>query len=126
MTITAGELALDQENHEALMWDTCQRLIYSATRDAAGQPIASYADGAVYPCGYNATASREIQLSDMTVVRSEAELRLPVDAEFNTRDRVKVLSAGGRLLAVPPVYEIVGDLRQGPSGLRLDLRRVSL
>jgi len=61
--ITAGELALDQQDYDDTLWDTCQRLVYTKTgQDAAGQEQATYPEGAVYPCGFDATASREVML----------------------------------------------------------------
>jgi hypothetical protein len=125
--ITDGELLLDAFDHANLMWDRCQRLVYTeGAVNEANEATITYPAGATYHCGVNLSASREVWLDKLTVVQSDGLMRLPVDAVVDKRDRWQILSVGGRSLAAPLVFEAAGDPRPGPSGIQIDLRKVAL
>ncbi len=115
------ELERMQAANEAAMMDECSILTYS--------PVSSFGevqDGWDPPstpidCGLNTKKSKEIHKEDLSIVRTDAQIRLPIGTTVEPRDRIQVLSRFGVAEDTPLIYGIEGEVQKGPSGLLLDL-----
>lgn len=116
------ELERMQGVQEGAMQDTCIILQYAAGSGDYGYGQPTYTTGATVACGLNHKA-REV-MQDTQVVLTDAVLRLPIDTAVDNLDRVKVTKRYGMAIT-PETYEILGQPDRGPSGLVLNLRRVS-
>lgn len=122
---TPGELAGLRKAQEAAMMDRCTILAYhDGTPGAYGKPRQEYIPGANVACGYDATARKEVMDGAQTAI-TDARLRLPLGTAISHLDRLRITHRLGVLLDTQPVYEIIGEPRQGPSGLLLNLRSVT-
>lgn len=131
MQFTAAELSGMATVQTAHMMDTGVLQAHSATQDAHGQQVDSYADGVAIPCGFGyAPLGRapEVVLEDGTTVTVDAQVRLRVADGDAARavDRFKLTHRFGEALNTPQVFEIVGLPRRGPSGIVLQLRKVDV
>ncbi len=99
------------------MPDECQILTYgSSGADEFGLPVKGYTPGTVAKCGFNPTASREVQVG-ADVVITDASLRLPIDTVLDSKDRVQITRRHGQVLSSPRIFEVVGEPERGPSAL---------
>lgn len=110
------------------MQDECVILDYAAGA-ADGFGLSSgegWSDGQTFACGFR-PAARDEALDDSEVTRLDAVLRLPLAAEpyIANVDRIKVTKRYGLAYTTPPVFEIVGAVERGPSGLQLKLANVT-
>lgn len=112
-----------QATNVGAMQDTCVVQRYSRTLDTYGEPVPTYTDGAAIACGVEMTTGKENRRGDMLVEHIDATLRLPIATTLQAADRIKVTYRFGA--AALQVYEIVGEIRRGPSGLRVDVREVT-
>jgi head-tail adaptor len=107
------------------MMDTCIVQAYSRTLDTFGSPIEAYLDGSPIVCGVEMTPGRENRRADMNVERIDATVRLPIATVIKATDHVKVTHRFGVILSIPLVFEVIGEIRRGPSGLQVDLQAVA-
>jgi len=121
--LTAVELSRMQANQVESLMDTCVIQVYSETIDSYGQPTATYTDESAIDCGLNMNSGRENWRTDMTVTRIDATLRLPLETIIKSTDRVKVTHRFGAAITAI-VFEVIGAIRRGPSGLSVDLLQV--
>lgn len=131
MVITAAERAAMQTTQESHMGDTCVIQSHSATQDAYGQESSTYTDGASIPCGFSYApmgVAPEIERPTGTVMTIDAMVRLRIEdgEDVSPTDRVKLTHRFGEALSTPQVYEVTGNPRVGPSGIVLQLQRVTL
>ncbi len=122
--LQTAELSSLQSAQESAMMDTCIIQAYSSADDDYGEPLASYTDGDAISCGLNNRGGREIQNGNMTILVTDATIRLPIGTEVEMQDRVKVTHRFG--VAAVSTYEVVGPVRRGPSGLQVDVKAVSV
>jgi len=122
-SFTADELSRMQAAQSAAMQDTCVIQSYARTLDSYGSPAATYTDGSAIACGVEMTAGRENHRTDLTAERIDATIRLPIATSIKATDRIKVTHRYG--VAATQVYEVVGEIRRGPSGLRVDVLAVN-
>lgn len=123
-SFSTAELASLQTAQEGHMMDTCVRLVYTpGVADAYGKPAESWVDGATLSCGFYPGRSSEV-MHWTEVVLSEAQIRLPITTSLNNRDRLRVTHRHGVAITAE-TYEIVGQPLRGPSGLLLNLRKVT-
>jgi hypothetical protein len=123
--LQTGELTRLRSAQQAAMMDTVVRLVYREPAvNEYGMAIGEWADDAELACGYDGKAIKEVMVGTQ-VVLTDARLRLPIGTTLDNRDRFRVTNRFGEILANPPTYEILGEPRQGPSGLLLDLRLVT-
>ena len=109
----------------AHMMDTCKFQACVQTADTFNEQVETWpVDGAELTCGLDMRPGSERHGMDKTVLEYDATLRLPLTATPNVKDRVKVTKRFGEALAVALVYDIVGPIQRGPSGVRLLLRRI--
>jgi hypothetical protein len=122
---TPDELSRLQSTQDSAMQDTCVIQVYTRTLDSYGAPAVAYTDGSAIACGVNMTPARESRQADMNVERIDATVRLPIGTSIKTTDRVKVTYRYGVILSTALVFEVVGAIRRGPSGLQVDLQAVT-
>lgn len=105
------------------MQDTCIVQVYSVgSTDDYGNPVAAYADGSAVACGLRLLRPDEVQASG-EVATIEAELRLPLATAVKPLDRIKLTHRYGEVLSAAEVFEVVGPVKRGPSGLVVRLAR---
>ena len=109
----------------AHMMDTCNLQACVQTTDSFRQKVETWpVDGADLVCGLDMRPGSERYGPDKTLLTYDATLRLPITATPDAKDRVKVTKRYGEALGVALVYDIVGPIQRGPSGIRLLLQRV--
>jgi head-tail adaptor len=123
--LSAAELSRMQSAQTSSLMDACCVQAYASTADSYGALVASYTDGASIACGLHMTGGRESWRNNMTATRIDATIRLPIGTVIKTTDRIKVTHRYGVALGTALVFEIVGAIRRGPSGLQVDLLAVA-
>ncbi len=118
--LTDTELTRMQDTQEDAMLDTCSILTHVET-NVSGELQSSWTEsGNRSPCGIRIKKSREIHRSDLSIVRTDAQLRLPINTAVNPTDRIKIITRFGQPVE-SLIYGIEGEVLRGPSGLLLDL-----
>jgi hypothetical protein len=122
---TAAELERMQSTQSDAMQDICELLVYAPTpADDYGMPQRKYVVRQSLECGIEHTRQGDAMGQGQVAV-GDAVLRLPIDTDLTNVDRITVYERFGTLQASAKTYEIMGDAKQGPSGLVLDLRQVT-
>ena len=124
MDFSTDELAdfrTSQENH---LMDTVVRQAYSATSNSYNEDVVTYTDQTAIKCGLDMRPGSERHTLNYTALEYDATMRLPITTTVDARDRMKVTKRFGETLATALVFEIVGPVQRGPSGIRLLLKRV--
>lgn len=103
------------------MQDTCVVRTYTGAADGWGNPTPTYTAGAAIACGVEHGVPEEWQDSNQ-VAQIDAVLRLPIGTVIAPEDLVNVTYRYGELLGTAQVFEVVGPVRQGPSGVRAGAR----
>jgi hypothetical protein len=109
---------------ESAMQDTCQIGAYDYVEDGYGNPTPQYTYGSALSCGFQHVRPREVQGSGEVPV-IDARVRLPIATTIDERDRVKITHRYGEALATAQVFDIVGPMERGPSGLQINLKLVT-
>lgn len=122
---TSAELSRMQGAQVGAMQDVCIVQSYSRTLDSYGSPVETFADGSAIACGVDMTAGRESRRADMNVERIDATVRLPIGTVIKATDHVKVTHRFGAALGTALIFEVIGEIRRGPSGLRVDVQAVN-
>ena len=105
--------------------DTCVTQACVETADTFGELVQTWpADSAAVVCGLDMRPGAERHGMDKTVLEYDATIRLPITTAPGAKDRVKITKRFDEALVVPLVYDIVGSIQRGPSGIRLLLKRV--
>jgi hypothetical protein len=126
LIFTTDELTGLRDAQSEHMMDTYVPQAYSRTFNAVGEPVVTYTDGTAAGCGLDMRPGSERHGPGNTLLEYDATVRLPVTATPNARDRVKITKRFDETLATALVYEIVGPIQRGPSGIRLLLKRVEV
>ena len=122
--LSASELDQMQDTQSSSMFDRCDLLVRDASdMDAYGMPVVTWLDAGVSPCGLDLRVSREILNAEAHVY--DARLRLPFGTQISNIDRVRITHLYGNLVSTPLAFDLIGDVRQGPSGIVVDLRSVT-
>lgn len=118
------DLAGMQAAQDAHMMDTCTIDVYTiGSTDAYGAPVPTWPAGSPLSCGFHVFKVDEV-LGQTMVPTADAQVRLPIGTALGAKDRITVTKRFG--VAVTNVsYVIVGDAVRGPSGLVVNLKRVS-
>lgn len=116
------ELERMQATQESAMMDLAQVLTRSAGTGDYGYGPATYLAGRSIACGFD-PKPREV-MGDTQVEMSDGTLRLPIGTAVTHLDRVKITRRFGSVVPAQ-TYEIMGQPARGPSGLVLNLRRVT-
>lgn len=107
------------------MMDTCVFQACVETADTFGELVQTWpTDSAAVVCGLDMRPGSERHGVDKTVLQYDATLRLPITSTPDAKDRVKITHRFGEELVATLVFNIVGPIQRGPSGIRLLLRRV--
>lgn len=130
--LTPTELERMQGTQEGAMMDTGIILKFTETNrtDEYGMPVSPFVEGPVTVCGFDGNPKPEQNApagggNQTQVEVSEARLRLPIDIAIENRDRVRITHRFGVLLEKPIMLELTENPRRGPSGLLVDVRRVT-
>ena len=110
-----------QTNH---MMDTVVRQVYSATSNSYNEDVVTYTEQTAIDCGLDMRPGSERHTQSYTALEYDATMRLPITTTIDARDRLKVTKRFGETLSTALVFEIVGPVQRGPSGIRLLLKRV--
>lgn len=126
----AAELAWMQSDQESAMMDTCVVLNYmDGATDGYGMPVRTWVEGVETACGYDGRRHVEQGVPGGTpgaqAELTDGRIRLPIDTVINIVDRIRVTHRFGVLQSSAIDYELVGEPRRGPSGLLVDVRRVT-
>lgn len=122
---TSTELSRMQDAQEDAMQDMCVRMEYAqGSQDAHGKPAETWTEGDSLSCGFD-PAAKEEAMEGTEVVMTDAVMRLPLDTTLDNRDRLKVTHRFGEELDTAETFEIIGEAERGPSGLVLNLRKVT-
>lgn len=124
MDFSADELTGFRATQTDHMMDTVVRQVYSATSNSYNEDIVTYTDQTAIDCGLDMRPGSERHTSNYTALQYDATMRLPITTSINPRDRLKVTKRFGETLSTALVFEIVGPIQRGPSGIRLLLKRV--
>jgi hypothetical protein len=119
---TATELSRMRGAQDDAMQDICKVWAYSSTPDTYGNPAPTFTwVGDLSVCGFRHVKPSEAHGSGEVPIM-DAELRLPVGTIITSLDRVEVLQRYSEDLDTAEMYEIIGPVRRGPSGLVVSLR----
>ena len=121
------ELSRMQMTQESAMMDQCTLLRRTTTgTDDYGQPVEAFVDFAVAECGFDSRASREVMGASQVPVY-DARLRLAMEYEslVSNVDRVRITHRFSEALETALTYDVDGLAVRGPSGLLLNLRKVT-
>lgn len=111
-----------QDEH---MMDTCVLQAVVETGDSYNEQVQTWpADGAALVCGLDMRPGSERHGKDKTDLIYDATIRLPIATTPDPKDRIKVTKRFGEVLGTPLVFNIVGPIQRGPSGIRLLLKMV--
>lgn len=122
---TTAELAGMQATQQSAMMDTCVIEAFSfGLTDEYGKQQPVYTAGVATACGFDPNRHSEV-MEGAQVAIADAQLRLPLATVIDQRDRVKVTHRFGVALSNPDVYEVIGEVARGPSGVVVDMRNVT-
>jgi hypothetical protein len=126
MDFTPDELSRFRTAQVGHMMDVYIPQVYTYTyEDSFGEPVVTYVDGTAAICGLDMRPGTERHNPDNTILEYDAIVRLPITTIPNARDRIKITKRFGETLATALVFEIVGPIQRGPSGIRLLLKKVA-
>ena len=130
--ISADELARMRMTQTDAMLDECVVMSYAegARNEFNEADAPTYTDSNPIPCGLNTSpkfgiSELERHGQDMTMIRYDAEIRLPINTEIKETDRIRIVSRFG-LYPGELTYEITSPIQRGPSAIRLRLRKVTV
>jgi hypothetical protein len=123
---TTAELAGMRTAQDLHMMDEYVPQTYSSTVNSFGEMIATYYDEEAAICGLDMRPGSERYGRDNTPLEYDATLRLLITSTPDVKDRIKITTRFGEILATALIYEIVGPIQRGPSGIRLLLKRVEV
>lgn len=123
--LQSEELDRLQSNQESSLMDAGKIYSYSdSTTDNYGNPAPSYAVGDVVACGYKPRSTREVQQGNETIT-IDGELRLAHGTVITSKDRFELTKRYGETLSPTLLFYVVGLPAIGPSGVVVNLKRVS-
>ena len=123
---SAADLLNMRTTQDAHMMDTCKFGACTQTADTHGQLVETFAYGADVDCGLDMRPGSERHGVDKTVLEFDATIRLPIASVPDPKDRVKVTDRFDEALATDLVFNIVGPIQRGPSGIRLLLKTIEI
>ena len=108
------------------MMDTCVIQTCTQTADTFGEMVETFADGSAQVCGLDMRPGSERKGKESTVVMYDATLRLAITSTPSAKDRIKITKRYGETLSTALVFGIVGPIQRGPSGIRLQLKKLEI
>ena len=126
LRLSQGEKLGMRAAQDAHMMDRGKVRTFSAgADDSYGIPAEGWTDGIEIPCGFQFANRTDEVMGETAVVAIDAKLRLPHGTTITSQDRFLLTRRMGVTLATAEEYEVVGQPKQGPSGLYLELKRVT-
>lgn len=123
MALRTGEYSGLEWTQERHMMDSCKVLTRTAVDDGYNNPTETFTAGTQVACGYNPMSSKEIHENGQLVI-VDAELRISVDVQVDSLDRIQITKRHGTSLASPETFRVIGQPKLGPSGQVVMLKRV--
>jgi hypothetical protein len=124
MMFSASELSEMRATQDEHMMDTCKLQACVETENSFGELVQTWpVDGDAIACGLDTKPGLERHGPEHTIVDYDATLRLPIATTMSAKDRVKITKRFGEALDTALVYDIVGPIQRGPSGIRVLLKR---
>lgn len=121
---SAADLTGMRAAQVAHMMDTCVFQANVQTKSADGQNVDTWpVDSGDVVCGLEMKSGSERHGTEMVLLEYDAMIRLPIASNPNVRDRIKVTKRFNEDIA-DLVFDIVGPIQRGPSGIRLLLKRI--
>ena len=109
-----------QDSH---MMDSCKIQACVETSDPFGELVQTWpVDGSELACGLDQGPGIERHGVDKVILEYDATIRLPIATAPGAKDRIKVTKRFGEASEI--IYEIVGPIQRGASGIRLLLKKV--
>lgn len=126
-TLTAVQLAQMREAQRRHMGDTVH--ILERVRDTDPSEFGRYdglhwASVGAVTCGFKYVRKYE-QMGASKVPAADAICRLSQDVDLESTDRLLLVCIAGEALADPETYEVLAGPRIGPTGLVVELKRVT-
>ncbi len=122
---TAEDLTNFRSAQTEHMMDTCVFQAVVETADTFGELVQTWpADSAAVVCGLDMRPGSERHGVDNVILEYDATLRLPITSTPSVKDKVKITKRFDEALGTALVYEIVGPIQRGPSGIRVLLKRI--
>jgi len=122
---TSDELSGFRTAQTDHMMDTCVIQAYSSTQNSYGEEVVTYTDGTALACGLDMRPGNERHSTQYTTTEYDATIRLPIATAPDVRDRIKITKRFGETLSTVLVFEITGPIQRGPSGIRMQLKKVT-
>jgi len=122
MEFSTADLTNMRTTQDEHCMDTCKFGTCTQTADSHRQLIETFAYGADVDCGLDMRPGSERHGVDKTILMYDATIRLPIASLPDAKDRIKVTKRHGEALGADLVYNIVGPVQRGPSGVRLLLK----
>lgn len=108
--LTLNELADFKTVQTGHMMDECVYVRRTTTTNAYGGSTETWVDGDTLACGFSF---------------SPRELRLPHGTAVNECDRIRITKRFGVAESTPITYEIIWPAHSGPSGVVVNLERLT-
>ena len=119
-----AELDTMRDVQEGHMMDTCMILhAGEGTKNEFNEDVAGEPTREVSICGLDMRPSNMRQTPQMTIIQYDATLRLPISASIKETDRVEITHRFGEPVE-GLVYDVASPIQRGPSGIRVQLRKV--
>ena len=123
--LSVAELAGMRSVQVDSLQDLCVIQRHTYTGDTYGQQVSSWTDDSdTTVCGLDMRPGSERWSERAMVLNFDATLRLAITETVDEKDRIKITKRYGSILATPLVFEIVGPMQRGVSGIRLLLNRI--
>ncbi len=124
---SAAELTAMRTAQQEAMQDTAYVQTHTQTSDSMGAPVHTYTDAATtIVCGLDMRPGSERHTAQDSQTQYDATARLPIATIITTADRLKIIKRFGETLATALVFDVVGPVQRGPSGIRVLLKKVEL
>lgn len=123
---SAGELSGMKTAQEGHMMDSCRILVWAAgSADAYGRKVDSYTAGSEIACGFKFD-NRTVEVQgESEVVVIDGRFRLPAATTIKASDRIRLTKRFGTALSPAVDFDVIGQPRLGPSGLVVDVAKVT-
>lgn len=107
------------------MYDTCKLLTPVEVRGTAGSVSHTYNEGTELLCGFEPAPGSERRSMTAEPVTWEATIRLPFGTVVSEKQMIRITSRWG--IEISPVdYEIVSPPQEGPTAVRVRVKKVQL
>ena len=124
-SFTEDDLQRMRETQTGHMLDQCVIMQYTpGTRNEYNEDDAfTYVDSAPLECGLNMNPGTRTFGEEMTVIRYDAILRLPLHTPITELNKIRIISRYGEYHNGVE-WEIITPIDRGPSGIRVYLRKI--